>query len=225
MVPSYTLYNVLCFTNHLSALHLSSNGSLGASMLIHFADRETEAGTLRSNFPVSKMNSESLSPLMTPLVPCSRSRVPRGTDLSERPGARDLAPGSHRLGALGPPERRSGRVRSAAMAPAGRGRRQAEGVGQQRRGRPGSLPNPARPRAHTDLDLRPLLWSATSQGSGFRCCLRHLRASLPAPSAQLQAETALLPAPPTRKVGKNGQVCGERWRGRLFIAYHLPDFT
>ncbi|XP_058999095.1 beta-1,3-galactosyltransferase 9 [Mustela lutreola] len=56
-------------------------------------------------------------------VPRFQSRVPRSTDLSERPGAQDLEPGSHRLGALGPPEPRSGRVRSAAMAPAEKDKR------------------------------------------------------------------------------------------------------
>lgn len=89
----------------------------------------------------------------------SRSRVPRGTDLSERPGARDLARGSHRLGALGPTEPRSGRVRSAAMASAGRKRPMARGaVGQQRR-KCLSTPSPTRPRlkSRTDLDQPPPL--------------------------------------------------------------------
>lgn len=168
--------------------------------------RHQKAGTLRSNFPVSKMNSESLSRPVTPFAPCSRSRVPRGTDLSERPGARDLAPGSHRLGALGPPERRSGRVRSAAMAPAGRGRRQAEAAGQQRRRRPGSLPSPARPGPQ-----RIQTWtcgrcsrSAASQGSGFRCCLRHLRASLRHPESSARRKLLYF-RPPAHREG------GEKW--------------
>jgi hypothetical protein len=102
-------------------------------MLTRFAarkNRSTRRQELLALIFLSKINSESLSPFVTPLVPCSWSRVPRGTDLSERPGARDLAPGSHRLGALGPPERRSGRVRSTAMAPAGKGRKQAGAAGQ-----------------------------------------------------------------------------------------------
>lgn len=91
-------------------------------------------------------SDRSLHPVRCSQVPCSRSHVPRGTDLSERPGARDLAPGSHRLGALGPPEPRSGRVRSAAMAPARKERQTArDAAGQQRRGRQRS-PNPTRPR-------------------------------------------------------------------------------
>lgn len=149
---------------------------------------------------------------MTPLVPCSRSRVPRGTDLSERPGARDLAPGSHRLGALGPPERRSGRVRSAAMAPAGKGRRQAGAAGQQRRGRWGVQPSPARP-GQSQIQT----WtygrcsgSAASQGSGFRCyCVISARPS----DAQRRAEAALLPAPAGRgrrrlaRTVQKGRIC------------------
>lgn len=31
--------------------------------------RHQKAGTLSSNFPVSKINSESLSPIVTPFVP------------------------------------------------------------------------------------------------------------------------------------------------------------
>ncbi|KAG8518850.1 hypothetical protein J0S82_012476 [Galemys pyrenaicus] len=66
--------------------------------------------------------------------------------MSERPGARDLAPRSHRLGALGPPEIRSGRVRSAAMAPAETERRTAgEGTSQPKRGRKRTR-SPTRPR-------------------------------------------------------------------------------
>lgn len=152
--------------------------------------RHQKAGTLSSNFPVSKINSESLSPIMIPFVPCSQGRVPRGTDLSERPGARDLAPGSHRLGALGPPERRSGRVRSAAMAPAGKRRRQARAAGQQRRGRWRFLPSPARPIANTDLDLRPLLWVRSLTGERLPVLLRHLRASLRRPAPGGSASTS-----------------------------------
>lgn len=189
-------------------------------MLTRFAARHLKAGTLSSNFPVSKIISESLSSFVTPLVPCSRSRVPRGTDLSERPGARDLAPGSHRLGALGPPERRSGRVRSAAMAPAGKGRRQAGAAGQQRRGRRGSLPSPARPIANTDLDLRPLLWVRSLTGERLPVLLRHLRASLLAPSVGRKQHyfRLLLPA---GYVGKNGRDCG---KGQ-FVRYHLTALT
>lgn len=143
------------------------------------------------------MNSESLSPLVAPSVPCSRSRVPRGTDLSERPGARDLAPGSHRLGALGPPERRSGRVRSAAMAPAGRGRRQAKAAGQQRRRRPGSLPSPARPIANTDLDLRPLLQVRSLTGERLPVLLASSPRVHPAPAPGGSAGTSVC-CPPGR---------------------------
>ncbi|KAL0606239.1 hypothetical protein AAY473_022838 [Plecturocebus cupreus] len=87
-------------------------------------------------------------------VPCSRNRVPRGTDLSERPGARDLAPGSQLLGALRPPEPRSGQVRSAAMAPVGRKRQTAKAR------LTGST-------SHTNLDLRPPLPVRSLTGERF----------------------------------------------------------
>lgn len=166
--------------------------------------------TPRLNFPISNINSRSLQPVRRSQVPGSRSRVPRGTDLSERPGAWDLARGSHRLGALGPPEPRSGRVRSTAMAPAGRKRQTAGGAaGQQRRGRLKTPPHPG-PASYTEQT-----WtsgrrspSATSKGSGFRCCLRHLRASL---RRRRPADAAALPAPASR--GKReglGERCGRR---------------
>lgn len=135
----------------------------------------------------------------------------RATDLSERPGARDLAPGSHRLGALGPPERRSGRVRSAAMAPAGRGRRQAEAAGQQRHRRPGSLPSPARPIANTDLDLRPLLQVRSLTGERLPVLL----ASSPGGSAGTSVRY-----PP----GKWKRMAGLR-RGAGYTRYHLSALT
>lgn len=111
-------------------------------------------------------------------ISCSRSRVPRGTDLSERPGARDLAPGSHRQGALEPPEPRSGRVRSAAMAPVGKKRQTARGTAGRTQARKPhrSPPQRAPPNTQTWTCGRRS-GSAASQGSGFRCYLRHLRAS------------------------------------------------
>lgn len=88
----------------------------------------------------------------------ARSLVPRDTDLSERPGARDLAPGSHRLGALGPSQPRNGRVRSVAMAPIGTQRETIRGAtSQQKRGLlKDLLPQPGL-ASYTDLDQGPLL--------------------------------------------------------------------
>lgn len=146
---------------------------------------------------------------MAPSVPSSWSRVPRGTDLSERPGARDLAPGSHRLGALGPPERRSGRVRSAAMAPAGRGRRQVGAAGQQRRRRPGSLPSPARPIENTDLDRRPLLQVRNHTGERLPVLLASSPRVPPAPSASAGRKSRYFRPLLTGEVEKNGRGCGE----------------
>ena len=148
-------------TSYTTSQHFTFQtlGGPGPPSLTHFAAKETEAVTPRLSFPTSNINARSLQPARRSQVPGSRSRVPRGTDLSERPGARDLAPGSHRLGALGPSQPRSGRVRSTAMAPVGRketnGRRRggsAEAWGLK-------IPSPARLRLvhRTDLDQRPRL--------------------------------------------------------------------
>ena len=209
MAQSRTL--VQRFVLHKPPLHTASSFKLidspGTSWLTHFAAKETEApGGNHSILPsLNQLQIPSTrSPLPGPLLPepCSArhwpERAPRG------PGPRaGLTPTRRARAARA--SQRPGPLRSHGACSERKANSPRRGGSAEARAPNNPLRDPAPPSTQTWTGGRRS-GSAASQGSGFRCCLRHLRASL---HPRRPADAAALPAPPW-----SGSVRAEDRRGK-----------